>query len=89
MRLNGGFKSVRPCLYFWRSSSWYYAQVVDKSVCLVVAAARAPASQRTRLAKQLAARCLAVGVFELRYVNRHVGSVLNVLTSLRTLGISV
>ncbi|AUG91395.1 50S ribosomal subunit protein L18 [Candidatus Hodgkinia cicadicola] len=89
MRLNVFIKSARPCLYFWRSNSWCYAQVVDKSVCLVVAAARARASQRTRLAEQLAARCLAVGVFELRYVNRHVGSVIDVLTSLRALGISV
>ncbi|AUG34173.1 50S ribosomal subunit protein L18 [Candidatus Hodgkinia cicadicola] len=82
-------KSVRPCLYFWRSNSWCYAQVVDNSVCLVVAAARAPVSQRARLARQLAARCLAVGVFELRYVNRHVGNAVDFITSLRALGISV
>ncbi|ATW06155.1 50S ribosomal subunit protein L18 [Candidatus Hodgkinia cicadicola] len=89
MRSNGFVKSVRPCLYFWRSNSWYYAQVVDRSVCLVVAAARVRASQRTQLAKQLAARCLAVGVFELQYVNRHVGNVVGVIASLRALGISV
>ncbi|XXN13591.1 MAG: hypothetical protein AAI902_00685 [Candidatus Hodgkinia cicadicola] len=89
MRLNVSVKSVRPCLYFWRSNSWYYAQVVDKSVCLVLAAARVCASQRAQLAKQLAARCLAVGVFELQYANRHVGNAIGVITSLRALGISV
>ncbi|ATY93576.1 50S ribosomal subunit protein L18 [Candidatus Hodgkinia cicadicola] len=82
-------KNNRPHLYVWHSNSWRYAQVVDKQTCSVLAAARTRRKQHALLAKQLAARCLAVGIFELNHFTRHVGGNINIVSALRSLGINV
>ncbi|XXM90105.1 hypothetical protein AADW59_00725 [Candidatus Hodgkinia cicadicola] len=82
-------KGNRPCLCIWSSSFWIYAQVVDKPTGSVLAAARARAQTPVLLARQLAARCLAAGVFELRYINKYAGNAIKIITNLRTLGILI
>ncbi|XXN19715.1 MAG: hypothetical protein AAJB65_00660 [Candidatus Hodgkinia cicadicola] len=63
--------------------------MIDKQTCSVLAAARARCYQHTLLAVELAARCLAVGVFELCHVTKHVGKTIGIVSMLRSLGISV
>ncbi len=54
-----------------------------------MAAAHTPCCQLGGLARKLAARCLAAGVFETRFVGKYKGGAVRVVNGLRELGIVI
>ncbi|ACT34273.1 putative 50S ribosomal subunit protein L18 [Candidatus Hodgkinia cicadicola Dsem] len=76
-------------LHVWRSHARWYAQVIDDELREVIAAAHSTTRNRSQLARSLAARCLAAGVFELQFDGRYAGGRAHVVNGLRALGLSL
>ncbi|MFP3037913.1 MAG: hypothetical protein ACKESC_01305 [Candidatus Hodgkinia cicadicola] len=82
-------KENRLILYIWYTRQSLYAQIIDNQIGEIITSAHSTRNEQEKLAAKLALRCLAVGVFFLRFKGKYKGGIVRIIDLLNKFGIVI